>query len=150
MKSLGKTEKKNLTILVNPPNTCREKTFVVLGVQRGGTSMVAGVLRAMGVDMGHAGLNHEDNRFLGADKAALSKVIAERSGERTVWGFKAPETTLQLDYLETALRNPCYICVMRGIPAVVDSFMTRGVNNPGLAMHRVLKYYNRIGRLVRV
>ena len=149
MKTLEKTPTKNLAIFVNPSNALRERTFVVLGVQRGGTSMVAGALRALGVDMGRAGLNHEDRRFLHASEATLSKVIAERNFELPVWGFKAPETTLQLDFLETALRNPHFICVTRNILAVVDSFMMRGAKNPGLAMLRVLKYYNRIGRLVR-
>ena len=40
----------------------------MLGVERGGTSMVAGVVRAMGINLGdHAGRNHEDPNFLKDD-----------------------------------------------------------------------------------
>ena len=142
-------EKKRACLIVNPPSGATQRTLVVLGVQRGGTSMVAGVLRALGVDMGRAGLNHEDPRFIRADEAKLRRVIDLRNSERDIWGFKVPETTLQLDYLEKSLRNPYYICVFRNIAAVADSFLTRGVKYPAMVVLHALKYYNRMGRLAR-
>lgn len=148
-KTLLKSQKKNVAIVVNQPPDVAQRTFVVLGVQRGGTSMVAGVLRALGVDLGHAGLNHEDNRFLGDDPDKLRRAIGERDSELDVWGFKAPEATMQLDVLEESLRNPFYIAVMRNIAAVIDSWMERGAKDPAAVMHRTLRYYNRIGRLAR-
>lgn len=151
MKSLQKTDKKSVCIVINPPHEAPTKTVIVLGVQRGGTSMAAGVLRALGLDMGKTGLNHEDARFLSRTDKQLAAVIAKRNAEHDVWGFKAPEVTLQLDYLAGAVRSPYYICVMRNITAVIDSVMQRrgGQADPRALMKRVLKYYTHIGKLVR-
>lgn len=151
MKSLQKTDKKSVCIVINPPHDAPTKTVIVLGVQRGGTSMAAGVLRALGLDMGKTGLNHEDARFLSRTEKQLAAVIAKRNKEQEVWGFKAPEVSLQLDFLAGEVRSPYYVCVMRNITAVIDSVMQRrgGQADPRALMKRVLKYYTQIGKLVR-
>ena len=51
-----------------------KRTYIVSVIERGGTSMVAGICRALGVDLGdHAGLNHEDPAFLRDDIDLLEK-----------------------------------------------------------------------------
>ena len=87
-----------------------KRTFVVAGVERGGTSMVAGVCRALGVNFGDkAGLNHEDPAFLKENTSQLKQAIKLRNEKCDVWGFKAPKASLYLDFFEKNLRHPFYI-----------------------------------------
>ncbi len=143
-----RNDTKNACILVNPPRGAAEKTVAIYGVQRGGTSMVAAVVAALGVDLAGQGLNHEDPRFQTASDDALDALIAERNAERAVWGFKAPQTTLKLDYLESRLRNPHYICVIRNPAAVADSVMMRRGGSAGNQLRRALRFYDKITGLV--
>jgi hypothetical protein len=71
-------------------------TFIVTGVGRGGTSLIAGLLAEAGVYMGQhlSELTHEDTEILhilrGRDDAALNGIIARRNALGRPWGFKAP------------------------------------------------------------
>ena len=87
------TKVKNVCLVLNPPRRIPvRRTLVVLGVERGGTSMVAGVLRALGVPMGdRAGLNHEDPAFLKDDPDKLRRAIRTRNKQHDMWGFKVPK-----------------------------------------------------------
>jgi hypothetical protein len=143
-----RNETKNACILVNPPRGATEKTVVIYGVQRGGTSMVAAVVAALGIDLAGQGLNHEDPRFQKADGEELDALIGARNAERPVWGFKAPQTTLKLDYLETRLRNPHYVCVFRNPAAVADSVMMRRGGAAGDQLKRALRFYDKMTELV--
>ncbi len=143
-----RNETKNVCILVNPPRRAAEKTVAIYGVHRGGTSMVAAVVGALGIDLGAQGLNHEDPRFQTASGEGLDALIAERNAERAVWGFKAPQTTLKLDYLESRLRNPHYICVIRNPAAVADSVMMRRGGSAGDQLRRALRFYDKMTGLV--
>lgn len=94
------------------------RTLVVLGVARGGTSMVAGVLRALGVDMGDdLGFNHEDTGIqdIIGQRAyeRLPTLVRERNGRHGIWGFKFPEASLVMDRLHPHLRHPHYLFVIR-------------------------------------
>ena len=143
-----KNETKNACILVNPPTGAAEKTVAIYGVQRGGTSMVAAVVGALGIDLAGHGLNHEDPRFQTAAGEELDALVAARNAERPVWGFKAPQTTLKLDYLETRLRNPHYVCVFRNPAAVADSVMMRRGGSAGDQLRRALRFYDKMTELV--
>ncbi len=78
------------------PSLSPEKTFVICGVQRGGTSMVAGTMRALGVDMGPAGINHEDAAINEMHLDDMSNYIETRNHDAPVWGFKLPHAALNL------------------------------------------------------
>lgn len=73
--------------LVNPP-------IIVCGVSRGGTSMVAGLLRVMGVNMGEniGDLNHEDLDVISKTGSDFVEYITLRSQQSLSekWGFKYP------------------------------------------------------------
>ena len=142
-----KNETKHACIVVNPPRGDAAKTVAIYGVQRGGTSMVAAVVAALGVDLAGEGLNHEDVRFQTAEGEALDALIAQRNAEKLVWGFKAPQTTLKLDYLAPRLRNPHYVCVLRNPAAVADSVMMRRGGKPGDLLRRALRFYDKMATL---
>lgn len=121
-----------------------ERTYVVLGVERGGTSMVAAIMRALGLDMGNdrCGLNHEDPWFLTEDHELLAERIRMRDEENKVWGFKVPKSTLHWRYYEKQLRNPHFIIVFRNPAAVADSWMQRRTtNNYSSVFKHVMRYY---------
>jgi hypothetical protein len=72
------------------------RTFIVTGQQRSGTSLVASVLRQVGIFMG-AEINdhvHEDEALakilLARDRDPLRRIIGERDANFGTWGFKFP------------------------------------------------------------
>ncbi len=142
-KPLEATSQKESLIVVRPANDQAVKTYVVLGVERGGTSMVAGMIRALGVDLGErSGRNHEDPRFLTEDRALLAERIAENNAARDVWGFKMPKASLMLDFYLEHLRNPHFILVFRNVASVVDSWQARGGSDPLQTSEHALHYYS--------
>jgi hypothetical protein len=72
------------------------RTFIVTGLQRSGTSLVASILRQVGIFMG-AEINdsvHEDEAVVAildaGDREGLKQLIAERDATYGTWGFKFP------------------------------------------------------------
>jgi hypothetical protein len=143
----NKNANKRACIVVNPPRGDRLKTVPIYGVQRGGTSMVAGVVAALGVDLAGEGANHEDPRFQRASLEELGGLVALRNAEREVWGFKAPQTTMKIDHLAPLLRNPHYLLVIRNPAAVADSVLSRRGGNGGAELQRALRFYDRMAEL---
>lgn len=73
-----------------------DKTFIVTGVPRGGTTLMAGLLHEAGVYLGEdvLDLTHEDREFIAAlytrNHPAMGALIARRNARGGPWGFKAP------------------------------------------------------------
>lgn len=73
-----------------------DKTFIVTGIPRGGTTMAMGLLREAGVYVGEDVLErtHEDRDFIHAlhdgDFAAVGALILRRNARGGHWAFKAP------------------------------------------------------------
>ncbi len=103
-----------------------QKTFIIFGVPRGGTTMVARVAEQLGVSMG-SGLpsNYEDDEF-NYDKMSdavkedpklmargLLRAINRRNAKYDIWGWKYPRVHLYLPLIIKQLRNPHLICVLR-------------------------------------
>lgn len=105
----------------------KQRTVVVLGAPRGGTSMVTGALRALGVFMGNnLGHQHEDPVF--RKDTPLSdklKAVATYNGEHDVWGWKLPNSIYYYADLHSSLRNPVFIVVYRNPMAVASSSARR-------------------------
>lgn len=92
------------------------RTYIVFGSPRGGTTMVAGVARALGLFMGGPELNEDNNEdmlFAGRPIDEMRKVIEERNGNHEVWGWKFPTAGNYLAELLQYVRNPQLICVFR-------------------------------------
>ena len=145
-KASAATATKLTCLAVNAPEGPEDyKTILVLGVERGGTSMVAGIIRALGVDMGlRAGLNHEDPRFLTEDEKKLEKLIHMRNIEAKVWGFKMPKAVNKLAFFRKHLRSPYFIIVHRNLAAVADSWVQRGAGQYLDVIERALDYHRQI------
>ena len=99
-----------------------DKTFVIFGAPRGGTTMVAGITRVLGLNIG-ADLpdNCEDPDF-NMDlmrrqemeaAPALSSAVDQRNQTLGTWGWKYPKASAYLAELLPKLRNPHFICIFR-------------------------------------
>ena len=116
--------------VLTAPTPKEYRTFIIYGLIRGGTSMVAGVLRGFGLDLGSdLPDNHEDPRFVthagGGDiwpraerNVKLRETITARNAEKAVWGWKYPEAADYVDDIIGNLRNPHLICVFRDLASV--------------------------------
>ena len=103
----------------------KEKTFVVVGVARGGTSIIAGTLAKLGVFMGNAQAPvYEDLRLsLAYEKTSQEKfetVVADYNEKYNVWGWKRPSTLNDLPRIAKKLRNPHFIFVFRDLLSVAN------------------------------
>lgn len=91
------------------------RTYIVFGVMRGGTSMVAGVLRGMGLYLGPdiSPENHESAAFAHKPVLQVRQSIKQVNNEHDVWGWKFPKAADYLDRVWGDIRNPHLICVYR-------------------------------------
>ncbi len=93
-----------------------EKTVVVLGVPRGGTTMVAGIVQRCGISLGNdLPTNLEDQAFVGVPIEDMVLSIAERNRTKSVWGWKYPRAAIYLPIIQEYLINPHYIIVWRDV-----------------------------------
>jgi hypothetical protein len=96
------------------------RTFIVTGLHRSGTSLVASILRQVGIFMG-TDLNdnvHEDEALakilIARDKEGLKRTIKERDTNYGTWGFKFPMLSDVLGYQDiTLFTNPHIIVPFR-------------------------------------
>ena len=103
----------NKGFILNHPDSAHPagggRTFIVTGLHRSGTTLIASVLRQVGIFMG-AEINdivHEDEAMarilIARDRDALTRVIAERNTSYGTWGFKFPMLCYSLDHGDIAL-----------------------------------------------
>lgn len=106
-----------------------QRTLCVLGLFRGGTTMVARALRGMGVFMG-ARLdprgNEEDLDFQHAESARIRELVKARDAAHDVWGWKYPGSFLTILDWYRALRNPRFVLVFRDPLASAQTELASG------------------------
>jgi hypothetical protein len=93
------------------------RTFIVTGAYRSGTSLVASILRQVGIFMG-ADINdivHEDEAVAkvveARDRDGLKVLIGERNAAYGTWGFKLPMLCRWLDPDDMALFHDPHVIV---------------------------------------
>ena len=108
-----------------------KRTIILFGNPRGGTTMIANVVRSMGVFLGDdLPVNLEDSNFnwdvLKRQNPALSKTekltsirnsIGQRNSRYDIWGWKYPRIDAYFHDIESDLVNPMLICVFRDVVA---------------------------------
>lgn len=114
-------------VLNNRPRTDPAMTVCIAGMPRGGTTMVAAVVHALGVDLGPEedlrGFTFEDQMMNRPYQDEVHKYIKKRDAEREVWGWKDPGAIHPFNDIAHALRNPRVILVFRDTFAVVQGEM---------------------------
>lgn len=90
------------------------RTYIIAGVERGGTTPVAGAARVLGLYLGE-GLhrNNEDALFVHCGYRETIEAIKLRNSTHSVWGWKFPKAFLDLPLYFEYLRNPHLIVVFR-------------------------------------
>ncbi len=135
------------------PAQAGPKTVLVLGMFRGGTSIVAEALHGMGVSMGREWYrpsgpgdycNFEDAELVTALRDDrwddVEALVRSRDASGEAWGFKWPDAVRHLDRLIPLLRNPHLLVVMRDPVASWQSDHARGHDTGiGAIRFRMLK-----------
>lgn len=101
------------------------RTFIVVGVARGGTTMVAKALHDLGIPMGERLSSvYEDvdvcRPMEDGDAIGLRDIVARRNASYPKWGFKRPGAAHYVRKFESEFRNPCYVIVFRDILALTN------------------------------
>ncbi len=117
-------------------------TVAIMGVPRGGTTMVAGVAQllglAIGEDLGH---NLEDADFDRKPVPHMIAAAAARDSQRQVWGWKFPSAAKYMGRLQPHLRNPRVVMVWRDPLTAASrkiSAVSRLASRPALHTEAVL------------
>ena len=107
------------------------KTIVVFGVPRSGTSMVAGMLRCLGIYMGERIKpdKHEDLDMLWQPLGVRISTIKKRNAERGVWGWKDPLVGQYINSVGRLLINPMIVYITRDAEDAIECDLRRNPNN---------------------
>lgn len=127
-----------------------EKTIIVLGLARSGTSIVAGALSYLGIYMGalagppvfediHLSTAIEKN-----DHQRVEKVINDYNESHKVWGYKRPASLTNLSLLHDNCRNPHYIIIFRDIFSIANRNRISVKSDVLKNMHSSLQQYEMI------
>lgn len=96
-----------------------QRTIIVLGEARGGTSLAAGILSALGVPMGTQVDDpiFEDGVLTRAIRSGRTKnfrnVITQYNALWNIWGFKQPSAKRFLMRKASSLRNPMFLMIVK-------------------------------------
>ena len=116
------TTNKTSMVLNAIPEPTPQRTYVTFGVERGGTSLVAGVVRALGLYLGDIPEgNNEDKAFHNKSLGQMKATIARRNQEYDIWGWKYPTAATYLPVLSKSIRNAFFIIVYRDVVATALS-----------------------------
>lgn len=130
-----------------------KQTIILFGNPRGGTTMIANVVRSMGVFLGDdLPVNLEDSDFnwdvLRRQNPALSKTeklasirksIGQRNSRYDIWGWKYPRIDAYFNDIESDLVNPMLICVFRDVVASTWRNVVRRNEPPLNLLRRALE-----------
>lgn len=135
-----------------------QKTYIVCGNFRGGTTAVAQLLDRLGIPMGEKmdpNRNCEDLEFQQLllkdtlDRTELDRLVGQRNAQYGVWGFKFPGAHLHMPEMLASFRNPRVIFVFRDPYAVAESEKRRTGQDLYRMMERTVDYNLRMTRLLQ-
>lgn len=136
------------------PSRC----VIVLGIPRSGTSLVAGILYTIGVDMGNGYLQPadannpagywEDLRWqrlnkqitgiryghaqppdISAEQKMAYRELAHECQRRALWGMKDPRLCFTLHWIAPYLRDARLVIVRRDLGASIESMVLHSINS---------------------
>jgi len=137
-----------------PSQQSEQRTIVIVGCARGGTSIPAGMLNKLGVPMFAVSPPvFEDvnlsNAFEEKDDKRLKKIIKKYNAEDT-WAWKRPSALNYLDLVESKLRNPYFVYIFRDIMSVANrNKISMGLDLVG-CMQSAIHDYQKMVDFIRV
>jgi hypothetical protein len=140
-------------MLFNPPvPDGGPRTFIISGVARGGTSLLAKLFVMADVPMGSSAdpVVFEDREVADAleqrDRTALLALIKRRNTEHAVWGFKRPNLFARLPVSEIDhFRNPSLVLVFRDPVAIAQRNV---ISNRSFATNSLQDAIDNLAKLV--
>lgn len=139
-------------VLNEKSGTQGQRTFIVLGAPRGGTSMVAGVLHHLGIYMGsNLTPTFEDPSLSNLMLLGLGKhfkqAIIDRNRNYPNWGWKFPGPSILevLPEISGELRNPFFLVVYRDVFAIANRNSLSAYGDLFETMEYSLNYYAKLG-----
>ncbi len=140
--------------LIGAPSPNKEKTIIVVGTARSGTSAIAGMLNKLGVFMGATADQpifedvHLTTKIESGATAEALEIIGAYNQEHQTWGFKRPSFIQHLSDYHHQFRNPCYIIVFRDLLAVANRAEISHQLNIVNMLNKLLKDMEQIIRFV--
>jgi len=102
-------------------------TVPIVGIPRGGTTMVAAVVEALGIDLGPTAdlrnFHFEDQTMHSPYLDVQVKYAKKRNEEFDRWGWKDPTGIMAVRHVLFAIRNPRVIVVFRDMLATIQGEM---------------------------
>lgn len=128
-------ENQNLNILQNKgisfygDKKCFEednKTLIILGVARGGTSLISGTLHHLGIFTGER--SHEpvfedvklSNEIENEDLSSAKKIIRDYNKKHLIWAYKRPSFINFGKQYHDLFQNPIYLVVFKDIYSIAN------------------------------
>lgn len=124
-KEIDKLINKGVALFGQVPQT-ENKTVIVLGVARGSTSVIAGVLHKLGIFMGTGSRApvYEDMRLSIAvengNQDQIQEIVNDYNKKHAMWGWKRPSSINHIEGLNDLFRAPIYICIFKDIFAIAN------------------------------
>jgi len=116
-----------------------KKTVVIFGSPRGGTTLIAGLTKILGIDIGSdLPRNLEDPNFAKRSVVEIKNSIKARNQANSVWGWKFPNAINYLDDIRQELINPHYVCVFRDPIAIATKWAIANKRPPHTAAWEAL------------
>jgi hypothetical protein len=123
--SISKLENSGIRYIGNEElMNAEEKTLIVVGIARGGTSLIAGTFHHLGVFTGDKSVSpvFEDtrlaNEFETKNIEKANSIIEEYNTKEKMWLFKRPQAINYLNEINKSVRNPIYLFIFKDIFAV--------------------------------
>lgn len=133
-----------------PRPTGEERTVIVLGAGRGGTSLCSTSLHKLGIFTGSDSWPpiFEDIPLSKAlekrDLARAKSIISDYNKDHKIWAFKRPTTNNTISELHKMLRNPRYVVVFRDVLAIGQRNFLSMHEDPFGSMRNALSDYEKI------
>ena len=134
----------------------RPETVIVLGVGRGGTSLVAGTLRCLGVSMGEDPhpVKHEWSPVVYTPERQVNVAATRRNVEamnaaHTLWGWKSPADLFVVEAMLPLLRGPAFLIVTRDLVDVTLSSEKYDHTPPEIGFYEAAIVYRLIADRMR-
>jgi hypothetical protein len=136
----------------NNTTKSKQKTIIVIGTARGGTSMIAGILYHLGIPMGGATEPvFEDVRLASAfeteNEERIKKIVDEYNSS-PIWAYKRPASVNYLLQLANSVRNPHFVFIFRDILSIANRNSISMGSNVISAMDDALNDYGKIMKFI--
>ncbi len=139
---MSQENRKSALVQMYPNPEAQEKerkTFICIGVPRGGTSAVGGLMQRLGIFMGDdLPNNYEDPEFIQKTPAYMKEVIKKRTEDHALWGWKFPAAANYLELLLPHIENPHLVIVFRDLVATMKAHVRWHNRTQLFAAHEII------------